>query len=193
MFALLLGAACSGAKGVAEKAIAAADAAIAAVPADAAKVIPEQVKSLMDAVAAAKDQLGKGEFDAALASVKDIPAKAGELAAAAAAKKTELTAAWNELSVAMPRNLAAVKAKLDAAGKKLPKGMDKAKLAELNGAYDAATKAWTDAAAAFQAGNLADAMNQATALKGKATEMMTAVGLAADESQWKNEVPAPKK
>lgn len=194
VFALLLGAACSGAKGTAQAAITAADAAMAAVPADVAKVIPEQLQPLTDAVAAAKDQFGQGDYVTALATAKDIPAKAADLAAGLEAKKTELTNAWNELSVAMPRNLAAVKEKLDqfAKTKKLPKGMDAAQLSDLNGNYDSAIGAWADATAAFQSGNLADAMNRATDLKTRVTAAMAAVGLTADESQWKNEIPAPK-
>jgi len=194
VFALLLGAACSGAKGTAQAAITAADAAMAAVPADVAKVIPEQLQPLNDAVAAAKDQFGKGDYVTALATAKDIPAKAADLAAGLAAKKTELTNAWNEMSIAMPRNLAAVKEKLDqfAKTKKLPKGMDAAQLADLNGTYDAQVGAWADATKAFQSGNLADAMNRTMDIKAKVTAAMSAVGLAADESQWKNEIPAPK-
>ena len=194
VFALLLGAACSGAKGTAQAAITAADAAMAALPADVAKVIPEQLQPLADAVTAAKDQFGKGDYAAALASAKDIPAKTADLAAAAGAKKTELTAAWNELSLAMPRNLAAVKEKLDqlAKTKRLPKGMDAAQLADLNMSYDAQVGAWADATAAFQSGNLADAMTRTMDIKAKVTAAMGAVGLAADESQWKNQTPAPK-
>jgi len=194
VFALLLGAACSGAKGTAQAAIAAADAAMAALPADVAQVIPEQLQPLTDAVAAAKDQFGKADYAGALASVQEIPAKTAELAAGVAAKKTELTGAWNELSIAMPRNLASVKAKLDqyAKTKKLPKGMDAAQLADLNGSYDAQVGAWADATTAFQSGNLADAMTRAMDIKTKVTAAMTAFGLAADESQWKNDVPAPK-
>jgi hypothetical protein len=193
VFALLLGAACSGAKGTAQAAIAAADAAMATLPAEVAQVIPEQLQPLTDAVAAAKDQFGKADYAAALASAQEIPAKTAELAANVAAKKTELTSAWNELSIAMPRNLASVKAKLDQYAKtKPPKGMDAAQLADLNGSYDAQVGAWADATTAFQSGNLADAMTRAMDIKTKVTAAMTAFGLAADESQWKNDVPAPK-
>ncbi len=59
---------------------------------------------------------------------KDLPAKAKEMAAAAAAKKAELTKSWEEMAAGLPKMVEAIKSRVDilSKSKKLPKGMDKA-------------------------------------------------------------------
>jgi hypothetical protein len=88
-----------------------------------------------------------------------------------------------------------VKAELDKLGKmrRLPQGMDAAKLESAKGAYDAAMAEWPSVTEAWTAGNLAGAMKQAAAMKAKVSEAMLAVGLAADEKAWGNQMSAPLK
>jgi hypothetical protein len=52
---------------------------------------------------------------------------------------------------------------------------------------------WPSVTEAWTAGNLAGAMKQAAAMKAKVSEAMLAVGLAADEKAWGNQMSAPLK
>lgn len=173
--------ACSRDKEPAEAAIKAAEEALNATKAEASKYVPDQVKSVEDALKAAKDSLAKGEYTAALNSAKDLPAKAKDLGSAAAAKKTELAKSWEEMSGSVPKMVEDIKAKLDALAKskKLPKGMDKAKLEGAKAGLAEITQGWTDADNAFKAGNLTDALTKAKTVKKKATEIMTSLGMQA--------------
>ena len=192
--ALLLAAACSGAKGAAESAISAADQAIAGLPADAAKVAPEEVTPLTQALATARDQLAKGEYEGAMAGVREIPARAQALSARLPAVKAALTAAMDTLSVAMPRNLAAIKTRLDALDKsrRLPRGLDAQQVQAAKDTYAVATTAWEAISASFKAGELASAMSQALDLKARVTQSLMALGLTADERAWSNVTLPPK-
>lgn len=192
---LLALAACGGLKSTAEQAISMADAAIAAVAPAAEKVLPDDLAALTGAVATAKDAFARGEYQPVIDGLKDIPAQAAALGDKVQGETARLTDEWNTLTVAMPRNLEAVKAELDKLGKmrRLPQGMDAAKLESAKGAYAAAVAEWPAITEAWTAGNLAAAMNQAAALKGKVSEAMLAVGLAADEKAWGNQMSAPAK
>ncbi|HEV8357853.1 MAG TPA: hypothetical protein VGQ17_13965 [Gemmatimonadales bacterium] len=190
----LFAAGCSGGKGVAQSAVTAAEQAVAALPAEAAKVAPEEVTPLTDAVQAANEQLGKGDYEAALVAAKDVPARAQDVAARLPAKKAALTAAIDTLAVAMPRNLEAIKTKLDALGKskKLPKGMDPQQVQEARDIYAAAGGEWTAIMASYNAGELASAMSKALDLKGRVSRSLAALGLVSDERAWSNVTLPPK-
>ncbi|MGA2955604.1 MAG: hypothetical protein ABSF48_07780 [Thermodesulfobacteriota bacterium] len=173
--------ACSRDKGPAEAAIKAAEEALNATKAEASKYVPDQVKSVEDALKAAKDSFAKGEYTAALNSAKDLPAKAKDLDSAAAAKKAELAKSWEEMSGSVPKMVEDIKAKLDALekSKRLPKGMEKAKLEGAKAGLAEITQGWTDADNAFKAGNLTDALTKAKTVKEKATGIMTSLGMQA--------------
>lgn len=143
------------------------------------KYIPDQAKGVDDAIKAAKESFDKGNFDAALASAKAIPDKVKELTAAAAARKAQLAKNWEEMSAGLPKMLDAVKSRLNilSQSKKLPEGLDKAKLEGAKGGYEAAAKMWDDAKAAFSGGNVADAVAKANAVKEKTVEAMKALNM----------------
>ena len=100
--------------------------------------------------------------------------------AATAAKKDELTKAWNDLAASLPQTVASIQAKIEELGKakKLPKGMDKAKLAQAQEGLAGITKSWDEASAAFTAGNLGEALGKASTLKEKGAEVMALLGMA---------------
>ena len=186
-FALIAGAllvaglaACNTDKGPADLAIKADEAAIQAVADEAGKYAPAQLKEAQDALAAAKDKFARGEYKEALAAATELGNKTKDLAAAAAAKKDELTKAWNDLAASLPQTVASLQAKIEELGKakKLPKGMDKAKLAQAQQGLAGITKAWDEASAAFTAGNLTDALAKAGGLKEKGAEVMALLGMA---------------
>jgi len=173
VLALSLGA-CARDKEPAAAAIKAAEDALNSAKAEAAKYVPDQIKAVEAAIKAAKDNFEKGEYTAALNAAKDIPGKAKELAAAAAAKKAELTKGWEGMSAELPKMLEAAKGRLEALAKskKLPPGIDKAKLDGAKSGLEAVNQAWADAENAFKAGNLTDALAKGKAAKDKASEIM---------------------
>ncbi len=162
-------------KGPAEAALKAADEAIAKATPLAAKFVPDQLKTLTDAAAAAKASFDKGDYAAALAAAKDLPAKADEVLAAATARKDELTGLWKGLADALPAQVAGLTEKITAIGalKKLPKGIDakgldaaKTELADITGL-------WTKATEAFGAGELQTALQSGNDVKAKAEALAT--------------------
>ncbi len=191
---LLLAAACASAKGRAEADIAAADRSVAALPADAAKVVPDQVTPLTDAVNQGKDQLSKGDYAAASASVREVPAKAALVTDSLPARKAVLRAAMDTLAAAVPRNLAAIKARLDtiAMAKRLPRGLDEQELQEAKDSYAAVSAEWTEVMNSYQAGDLAAAMGRALSLKNRVSHSLMALGLVSDERAWSNVTLPPK-
>lgn len=160
-------------KGPAEAALKAADEAIANVKPDAEKFVPAEFKTLTDAAAEAKAKFDGGDYSAALTVAKDLPAKAAEVAKAAAAKKDELTATWNEIQGSVPAMVQALTDKVGAlaAMKKLPKGFDAAQLETAKTSLTDVTGMWTAATEAFGGGDLAGAIAKAGDVKTKAEEL----------------------
>jgi hypothetical protein len=165
-------------KGPAEAALTVAQTAVDGVKADAAKYVPDQAKSLGEAMTSARAAFDKGDYKAALEAANTIPAKAKDVATAAAAKKDELTKEWASLG-GIPAMVDQIKAKVDALGamKKLPKDMDKAKLEAAKASLADITKGMGEAFEASKAGNLADAVAKGNVVKAKVTETMAALGL----------------
>ena len=166
--------ACASQKVPAETAIASAETAFAAIQDEVAKYVPDQGKEVSDAIAAAKDLAAKGDYKAALASAQAIPEKITALGTAVAAKKTELTTAWNGFSESLPGMVQAIQQQVDTLGKarRLPAGIDKAKLEEAKTGLANLTSTWTEATTAFGAGNLTDALAKAETVKAGASTVM---------------------
>jgi hypothetical protein len=170
---------CARDKEPAAAAIKAAEEAFNAAKAEAMQYVPDQVKGIEGAIKSAKENFEKGEYTAALNAAKDLPGKIKELSAAAAAKKADLTKAWEEMSGALPKMLEAIKSRVDILSKsrKLPKDIDKAKLEGAKSGYEMAEKTWNEASEAFKAGNLQDALAKAKTVKEKTIEIMNALGM----------------
>lgn len=173
--------ACNADKGPADAAIKAADQAITAAAPEAEKYVPDQITAAKDALKAAQDQFAKGDYKGALAAATELGTKAKDLVAAAAAKKEELTKTWTDLSGSLPQMVEAIKSRVDLLGKakKLPAGLDAAKLTQAKEGIAGITKSWDEASAAFTAGNLTDAIGKAKGLKEKGTEIMGLLGMSA--------------
>lgn len=187
-FACCLGLiACNTTKAPAEAAIKAADEALAGVKADAAQYIPDQLKGVEDALAAAKESFQKGEYQQALTSAKDLAAKAKDLAIAVAAKKDELTKAWQDMSGGLPGMVSAIQSRVNILSKsrKLPAGLDKDKFESAKTSLATITQTLTEATNAFQGGSLMDAVDKGKAVKEKAVEIMSALGMKAPEAAAK--------
>lgn len=174
-------AACSGGKAPAEQAIKAAEDALSSVKAEAVKYVPDQVKSVEDALNAAKDSMAKKDYAAATAAATSVAAKAKELVSAAAAKKTEMTKSWEDLSGGLPKMLDAIKSRVDilSKSKKLPANIDKDKFAGARSELAEISKVWDESNNAFKEGKLADAIAKANSVKAKAAEIMSTLGMQA--------------
>ncbi|HEY7139862.1 MAG TPA: hypothetical protein VIE44_07180 [Methylomirabilota bacterium] len=175
--ALVLLSACASDKAPAEQAVKAAEAAVAEVKSDAAKWIPDQVQALDASLAAVKEKFAKGDYKAVLTEAPALAAKAKDVAAAATAKKAELTKAWDEMSAGLPKMVEAVKSRVDilSKSKRLPANVTKENFETAKADLADATKGWEDANAAFKGGNIADAVAKADAVKKKAVEALEAL------------------
>jgi hypothetical protein len=171
--------ACSRDKEPAEQALKSATEAVEKARAEGSKYAGDQFKALEDQLKAAKDQFDKKEYTQALQAAGGIAAKAQEVLKAAADKKAELTKAWQEFESAIPQMMEAVKGRLDilSEAKKLPKDIDKDKLAALKSAFDEAGKAFDEAKSAAAAGEFAKAIESGKAIKAKIAEVAAGLGL----------------
>jgi predicted small lipoprotein YifL len=160
-------------KGPAEEALKAADAAVTAAKGSVEKYAPDQWKGLNDSLKDAKDKFGKGDYPAALAAAQAISPKAQEAIKVAGTRKEELTKTWTALSAGLPEAVKAVEEKVGAlsAMKKLPKGMDKAKVEAAQAGLADAKKTWDEATAAAKAGDMTAAVAKAKVVKEKTTEL----------------------
>jgi hypothetical protein len=165
---------CANQKTPAEAAIASAETAFAVIQTEAEKYVPDQAKGISDAIAAAKDAVAKGEYQAALTNAQALPARIADLTTAVAAKKAELTSTWTGLSTALPKAVEAIQSRIDmlSKSKNLPAGLDKARFEEAKTALATVTSTWSDATTAFAAGNLTDAVAKAESVKGQAASVM---------------------
>ncbi len=175
----LLGSIGCGGKAAATAAVTTAQTAFDAVKDQASKVLPEETQKLSDAIAAAKADIDQGKYKEAMDAAKALPEQVKSLSDAAAKKKDELTASWTAMSAQLPKAVEMVQQKVDqlTKTKKLPAGLDKAKFDGLKQGLATAKQSWTDAQAAFQAGNLADAMTKAGEIKKTLVEAMGALGM----------------
>lgn len=173
-------AACNGGqKEATEAALDAAQTAISAVQGEAAKYVPDQLKATQDAMQNARDALAKGDYQGALNGAQNAANKVKELAAAAAAKKDELSKSWANFSDTFPKSLEEAKRRLDAYshGARLPEGLEKEMLPDARTQYDQLKQGWNDAVASFQGGNLADATKKAAELKEGLAKLAELLGM----------------
>jgi hypothetical protein len=178
-------AACGNQMEPAQKAITDIESAVAAAGADAEKYIPEQVAAVKGSVDALKAAFDQKDYKSVVTGAPAVLAEAQGLVAAAAAKKDEVMAAlngeWTQLSTELPAAVTAIQGRIDelSKAKKLPEGLDKAAVEGAAAGLAEAQTLWTEATAAFGAGALEEAVTKANAVKAKANELMTALGMTA--------------
>lgn len=179
VFASVLLSACASEKVPAETALKAAESAVNATVAEASKYVPDEAKALQDSLNSLKDSFTKGDYKTVLAGAPELTTKTKALADAAAAKKADLTKSWADVSGGLPKVLEAIQGRVDilSKAKTLPANLDKTAVDGAKTGLESMNKAWADAQASFSAGNLADALAKANALKGQAAEIMTKLGM----------------
>lgn len=175
-----LTAACSS-KRPAEAALQAAEAAVESVRGDARVFLPDEFKSLQTELADARAKFEGGEYQAALEAAQGLPAKAKDVAAAVSAKRSELVQAWTEMQSSMPDMVEKVQARVAELTKmrRLPPGIDKAKVDAARTDLTALTEQWGEATAAMDGGDLIKAVDVGTAVKTKAEALLASLTPAA--------------
>jgi len=168
-------------KGPAEQALSAADAALAPVKEAAQKYVPEQLQAVNAQVAAAKDSLSKGDYQAVIASAPKLTAAIGDLKTAAAAKKAEVEAAiakakeaWGPASAELPKLIESAQARVAALTKthKLPAGVTKEALASAKDGVESLKTTLADATSAAGSGDFTAAVAKAEQIKAKVAEIL---------------------
>jgi hypothetical protein len=192
LIACSIAAACG--KAPAEAALKAADAAIEAAKPEVEKYLPSEFASLSDAARAAHGKFAQGDYKGALEGAQGLPAKVQAAVAAAAAKKEELSRAWATLSASLPKTIESLKAQVAklSALKKLPAGLDKAKLESAKSALGPMTQSWADAGEAFNSGNIPRAVEKATALNAQAEATLASLMPAPTTTPAAHTKPKPK-
>ncbi len=181
---VILAAGCSQ-KDPAAEAIDAAEGALEAVYEDAQKYVPERYAEVKAELEAARRAFDEERYTDAIATVKDVPAHAEELAKVSVEAKqkhlAELNAEWTRLSGSLPGLVAGIEARLGELGKlrQLPKGMDKQLLEEANAAAGSAKGAWDEASAAFMAGDFDAAVTKARDVETMTQDLMVRLGIQA--------------
>lgn len=163
----------------AEAAIKAAETAVNQAREQAGKLLPDQVKGLEDALAAAKDKYGKGDFAGALADAGALPEKAKSVLATAQAKKDEFAKEWTSMSEGLPKTLEAIKSRVDilSQSKKLPANVSADNLETAKTALTSATAEWTKAQDNFKSGAMGDAVAAAKTVKENAVKALEALAM----------------
>jgi hypothetical protein len=167
-------------KGPAEAALSVADQALTAAKPEIEKYVPEELSALTSAAQAARAEFEKGNYTEALKAAQGLPAKIEAAVALAGEKKAQLTAAWTALSASLPGLVQSINEKVTALGaaKALPKGMTREMLASAQTDLGAVTEAWTGATAAFQGGDVPQAVKTAKDVQAKAEALARLLGLA---------------
>ncbi len=176
-------AACSISKEPAEKAIKSAEGVFNAIKEEALKYATVETREVEKAILAAKDKYDRNEYDAAFKLAMALPDKVNQLATLSATRKAEWMKNWESISKELPPMLDALQARIEELSKrkKLPPGMDKAKLDDARTGQIVTTQIWTEAKDTYAAGNLIDAVGKAKTAMEKAVETMTGLGMQVQE------------
>lgn len=180
VFAFML-TACNSDRAPAEAALKAAEEALNSAKGEAEKYVPDQLRNVESALAAAKANVEKGEYTAALGALPGLAAQAKELASAASAKKAELTNSWTEMSGGLPGMVAAIKSRVDilSQSRRLPASISAEAFESAKSGLATITSEWASASSAFSGGNLMEAVSKANSVKAKATQIMASLGMNA--------------
>jgi len=171
--------ACGGDNKPAEMAVKTAEEAVNTARTEAVKYVPDQVKSLEDSLAIVKDKLARKEYQAVVTEAQALTGKAKEVIEAAKLKKEEMTASWTNISQEIPKMIEMMQSKVDILSKekKLPADLTTEKFADAKSGLSAVKEEWAKALENFKAGNVANAVSSANAVKEKAMHTMGLLGL----------------
>jgi hypothetical protein len=185
--AAVLMVACANQKDPAQLAIAAADASLAAVHDIAQKYVPDQLQAVNDQLTGLKDSFAKGDYKSVITGAPSLTAAISSMKDAAEAKKADAEAAlakakdaWGPISAEVPKMVAALEARVATLAKshKLPKGVTKAAVDGAKSGIESLKSTWGEASSAAGTGDFTTAASKAQAVKDKAAELMTSLGMS---------------
>lgn len=176
--ALGLGA-CAPSRQQADDALKAAESAITAQHADAMRFAPEAFAAVMDAYGAARAAYETEDWAASIAAAEAVAAQARQMAPAIALGKEQATARWPALRDSVGAMLTALDARLAEAQRtrRYPEGMTAADVGQARAEVDSLSAGLDKARAAFDQGDLADAMHAIGRVRLQAGALMGTVGL----------------
>jgi hypothetical protein len=172
--------ACSGQKEPAQKLLLDTDATIIAASAEAAKYVPQQLGDVQRQYADLKASFDKQDYAGVINAAPAVLGAAQTLATAAAAKKDEVLKSlnddWTGLAAVLPDEQSAIQNRLmqlsQKSNKKQAAGVD---LDGSRASLSDAMSLWSNATAAFAAGNLDEAVATAKAVKAKLDPLAAAL------------------
>jgi hypothetical protein len=175
VLAVAFAAACASQKVPAETALKAAETAWAAVSAEATKYMPTEAKGIGDAIAAAKGELAKGNYEAVIKDAGTIPARIADLQKSLEQKKGEWTSAWKTLESTLGSGLTAVQAKVEELTKarKLPAGVEKTAVEGATTALATAQQKFDEAKTAFRDADYEGALAKANGVRADLAKIVT--------------------
>jgi putative cell wall-binding protein len=174
---LFVAAGCSQDKTLAETAIKNAETALNDMASDAMAFIPDEYKAAQDTLAGAKQSFEQGKYKEALTAAQQIATQAPEMAAAIATSKEEMGKAWADMSASVPAMMTQIQAEIDKQVK--TKKLSGPKLDEVNAQVASLNQTWTEAANAFNSGNVAEAVAKGSMAKDGADKLMASLGMSA--------------
>jgi hypothetical protein len=171
--------ACANQKAPAEMALKGLESAMASARPEIEKFAGDQMAGLSDALAATRKKFEAGDYPGVLTDVPTVTAQVSQLASAAAAKKAELVTEWGTMA-SLPATVAQITAKVTELGamKRLPAGLDKTAVEGAKTSLASVTTLWSDASAAFEKGDLVNAVAKAKDVQTMASTLMTSLGMA---------------
>jgi hypothetical protein len=179
---------CNSARRNAEAALAAADSAVAAVTPEASRVVPEQLGPLTARMSTARSAFTEGDYEGALAGARDAQAMAVLIQDSIPARLTALRQDLDTLAVYLPKNLEAIKQRIDQADRsgRPPRGVSAEKYAEVKEIHASVSREWPAVDSTMRAGDVGGAFAKAIQLRNRLSQALLALGLAADDRAWGN-------
>ena len=173
-----LAVACSSDQEPAQAAVNGLEAAVAAAKPDIERFAADRMTGVDDALKAAKAKLDADNYAGAIADVQGATGTLKDAAEAAAARKAQLSTDWATFA-GMPAMMGQIKGKVAEleAMRRLPRGMDKAKLDGAKSSLDAATNLWDEASEAQDRGHLIVAVAKARQAKPIVESLMATLGI----------------
>ena len=191
-FVVLVAVACN--KGPAEVALRLADQAIAAAQPELETYAPGELAALLAAARQARARLDEGHYTEALKTAQGLPAKVRAALAAAGAEKEKRVATWKELAERVPVLIQTIATRVAwlVEQQRLPRGLDEARFAAARTDLESVRRAWSEAAAAFQGGDVSRALRTGQDVEAKGEALAAMLGLAPPAPPAPDEpTPAP--